>query len=66
MGLWDCHLHQFSLRARGRKGGRPAITEETRVMAQALLADKGLTVRQICDRLGIAKSTLYNYAKPVT
>jgi AcrR family transcriptional regulator len=36
------------------------------VMAQALLADKGLTVRQICDRLGIAKSTLYNYAKPVT
>ena len=38
-------LHQFSLRARGRKGGRPAITEETRVMAQALLADKGLTVR---------------------
>ena len=35
-------------------------------MAQALLADDGLSVKQICERLGIAKSTLYKYARPVT
>jgi len=55
-----------SARARGRKGGRPAVSEETKAMAQALMADKKLSVKQICDRLGIAKSTLYKYAKPVT
>jgi len=52
-----------SARARGRKGGRPPISEETKTMAQALMADKTLSVKQICDRLGIAKSTLYKYAK---
>ncbi|MBF0203312.1 MAG: helix-turn-helix domain-containing protein [Desulfamplus sp.] len=30
------------------------------------MADKKLSVKQICNRLGIAKSTLYKYAKPVT
>ena len=53
-----------SARARGRKGGRPPVSEETKSMAQALLADKNLSVKQICDRLGIAKSTLYKYARP--
>ena len=53
-----------SARARGRKGGRPGVSEETKTMAQALLADHSLSVRQICGRLGIAKSTLYKYARP--
>jgi DNA invertase Pin-like site-specific DNA recombinase len=51
-----------SARARGRKGGRPGVSEETKAMAKTLLADKSLSVKQICDRLGIAKSTLYKYA----
>ena len=51
-----------SARARGRKGGRPPVSEETKSMAQALMADKSLTPKQICDRLGIAKSTLYKHA----
>jgi len=51
-------------RARGRKGGRPGIPEETKTMARALLADPTLSVKQICDKLGIAKSTLYKYARP--
>lgn len=55
-----------SARARGRKGGRPAVSEETKAMAQALMADKKLSVKQICDRLGIAKSTLYKYVKTIT
>jgi DNA invertase Pin-like site-specific DNA recombinase len=51
-----------SARARGRKGGRPGVSEETKAMAKTLLADKSLSVKQICDRLGIAKSTLYKHA----
>jgi DNA invertase Pin-like site-specific DNA recombinase len=51
-----------SARARGRKGGRPGVSEETKAMAKTLLADKNLSVKQICDRLGIAKSTLYKHA----
>lgn len=54
-----------SARARGRKGGRPPVSEETKAMALTLMADKNLSVKQICDRLGIAKSTLYKHAKPV-
>ncbi len=53
-----------SARARGRKGGRPGVSKETKAMAQALMADKSLSIRQICERLGIAKSTLYKHAGP--
>jgi DNA invertase Pin-like site-specific DNA recombinase len=52
-------------RARGRKGGRPPVSEESKAMAQALMADKSLSIKQICDQLGIAKSTLYKHAGPV-
>jgi DNA invertase Pin-like site-specific DNA recombinase len=55
-----------SARARGRKGGRPAVPKEIRSMAKTLMADKTLSISQICERLGIAKSTLYKYASPVT
>ncbi len=54
-----------SARARGRKGGRPPVSEETIAMAQSLMANKDLSIKQICDRLGIAKSTLYKYVKPL-
>ncbi len=53
-----------SARARGRRGGRPPVSEETKVMARALLANKTLSIKQICQKLGIAKSTLYKYAQP--
>lgn len=53
-----------SARARGRKGGRPPISKETKAMAQALIADKSLSIKQICERLGIARSTLYKHAGP--
>ena len=52
-----------SARARGRKGGRPPVPEETKAMAQALMKGKTLSVKQICDQLGIARSTFYKYAK---
>jgi predicted DNA-binding transcriptional regulator AlpA len=37
------------------------VSEETKAMAQALLPDRSLSIKQILDRLGIAKSTLYKY-----
>lgn len=54
-----------SARARGRKGGRPPVSEETKAMAKSLMANKDLSIKQICDRLGIGKSTLYKYVKPI-
>jgi len=49
-------------RARGKKGGRPSISNETKQMIKALMADKTLSIKQICDRLFVGKSTLYKYA----
>jgi predicted DNA-binding transcriptional regulator AlpA len=45
----------------GVKVGGHRIPEETKRMAKTLMADKNLSVKQICERLGIAKSTLYKY-----
>jgi DNA invertase Pin-like site-specific DNA recombinase len=56
----------ISARARGRKGRRPPVSEETKRMARTLMADKNLSVKQICERLDIAKSTLYKYVGPGT
>lgn len=53
-----------SARARGRMGGRPPVSEKTKRMARTLMADKSLSVKQICEQLGIAKSTLFKYAGP--
>jgi DNA invertase Pin-like site-specific DNA recombinase len=54
-----------SARARGHNGGRPPVSAETKAMAQVPLVDKSLSVKQICEQLGIAKSTLYKYASPL-
>ena len=54
-------------RARGHKGGRPKgipkKAEATVYAAETLYKEGKLTVRQICEKLGIAKGTLYNYLK---
>ena len=36
-----------SARARGRKGGRPPVSKETKTMAQALMKDKNLSIKQV-------------------
>jgi DNA invertase Pin-like site-specific DNA recombinase len=54
-------------RARGRNGGRPkglsAQAEATACAAETLYLERKLSVRQIADRLGISKSTLYVYLR---
>ncbi len=54
-------------RARGRRGGRPRglplSAEVTARAAETLYTERKLSVRQIADRLGISKSTLYAYLR---
>lgn len=54
-------------RARGRKGGRPkglsADAEATACAAETLYLERQLSVRQIANKLGISKSTLYTYLR---
>ncbi len=52
-------------RARGKRGGRPKglpkEAEATAIAAETLYREGKLSVQQICERLNIAKSTLYVY-----
>ena len=51
-----------SARRRGRRGGRPkAIDRETFALALQLYEARTISVQHICDRLGIARRTLYRY-----
>ena len=51
-----------SARARGRKGGRPRLmSDESLIVAQALLRDGVLTVRDVAKQVGVAETTLYKY-----
>ena len=49
-------------RARGRKGGRPVVVDETKLkMIRTLHADKNNSIASICKTLNISKTTLYKY-----
>jgi DNA invertase Pin-like site-specific DNA recombinase len=54
-------------RARGRSGGRPKglppAAERTAYAAETLYREQRLSVREIANELGIAKSTLYAYLR---
>src|SRR5215813_15129466 len=51
-------------RARGRVGGRPkALVEGKRQRAVQLYQAKQLTVKEICEMMGISKPTLYAYVR---
>ena len=49
-------------RARGRQGGRPKKLDVRKLaVAESLLKDPQLTVREVAEQVGIARSTLYTY-----
>lgn len=51
-------------RARGRQGGRPkALDADKRQVAVELYRAKKLSVKKICDMIGISKPTLYAYLR---
>ncbi|QXM07160.1 helix-turn-helix domain-containing protein [Crassaminicella indica] len=49
-------------RARGRVGGRPPVMDTNKIaMAKSMMADKSISVKDICKAFGVSKSTLYKY-----
>ena len=53
-----------SSRSRGRQGGRPKkLSQEKQQMAQNLYKSKQYSINQICEMVGVSKTTLYRYLK---
>lgn len=51
-----------SARARGRYGGRPRALDENKAnLARRLKAEGNHSVEEICEMLGVGRSTLYRY-----
>ena len=54
-------------RAKGRRGGRPKglskEAEKTALAAKAMYVDGKFTIKEICDKLSISKTTLYKYLR---
>lgn len=51
-------------RARGRKGGRPKSLNQKKIrLANNLYTSKKYRVKDICEIVGVSKSTFYNYLK---
>ncbi len=56
--LYDAGLK--AARARGRNGGRPkALTDHQLVMAKMMPGAPEVSVQQVAEHFGIARSTLY-------
>ena len=52
-------------RARGRKGGRKyGLTKAQVRLAQAAMSKRDTSVSELCEELGIARTTLYRYVGP--
>jgi DNA invertase Pin-like site-specific DNA recombinase len=53
-------------RARGRKGGRPALSPHNpKLLAAKHLQQQALSIQEICKKLNLSKATLYRYLKGV-
>jgi DNA invertase Pin-like site-specific DNA recombinase len=56
-----------SARARGRHGGRPRALDESKAMLARRLKEEGEhSVEDICEMLGVGRSTLYRYLRQST
>jgi DNA invertase Pin-like site-specific DNA recombinase len=52
-------------RARGKLGGRPkGMTPEKVRMAARLMKDPDVSVKEVCQTLGVSRTTLYRYVSP--
>jgi len=52
-------------RSRGRQGGRPPKLKLKQIaMAKKLMKDETNSIKDICQTLGISKTTLYRYCEP--
>jgi DNA invertase Pin-like site-specific DNA recombinase len=52
-------------RTRGRKGGRKLVMDEKKLtLASAMLKNREIPVREVCEAVGVSRSTLYRHLKP--
>jgi DNA invertase Pin-like site-specific DNA recombinase len=52
-------------RARGRKGGRKPIMDEKKLaLASKMLKNREIPVGEVCEAVGVSRSTLYRHLKP--
>jgi DNA invertase Pin-like site-specific DNA recombinase len=52
-------------RARGRKGGRKQVMDEKKLaLASAMLKNREIPVREVCEAVGVSRSTLYRHLRP--
>ena len=52
-------------RARGRKGGRkPVMDEKKLALASAMLKNREIPITEVCEAVGVSRSTLYRHLKP--
>lgn len=55
-----------SARARGRLGGRPkALTAKQIAIAKTLAADPNQSIQELCEHLGIGRTTYYRHVHPL-
>lgn len=53
-----------SARARGRLGGRPRVMNEKQInLAKSMLANSNIQIKDICEIIGVSKTTFYRYIK---
>lgn len=52
-------------RARGRKGGRKPVMNESKIaLASKLMKDRETPISEVCEAVGVSKATIYRYLKP--
>ncbi len=52
-------------RARGRSGGRPKALDEKKLqLASRLMRSREMTIPEVCQAVGVGRTTLYRYLKP--
>jgi DNA invertase Pin-like site-specific DNA recombinase len=52
-------------RARGRKGGRKPVMDQKKIaLVSKMLKNREIPVAEVCEVVGISRSTLYRHLKP--
>jgi DNA invertase Pin-like site-specific DNA recombinase len=52
-------------RTQGRKGGRKPVMDENKLaLASAMLKNHEIPIIEVCEAVGVSRSTLYRHLKP--
>ncbi len=52
-------------RARGRKGGRKPVMDESKIaLASKLMRDRDTPISEVCRAVGVLRATIYRHMRP--